>query len=97
MTPARAESIVVTSLGVTALFTVGGDLAGGARPSIGQFVGLGVVGVGLAVGASFAPDLAAGFAALIAVTSVFVYGAPFATAVTHLTHPTHTPPRKAKP
>lgn len=97
MTPARAEGIVVAAVGITGLFTIGGDLAGGTRPSIGQFVGLGVAGVGLSLAAGVVPELAAGFAILVALTSVFVYGAPFAAAVTHLTHPTQTPPRKGRP
>lgn len=96
MTPDRANQLIVTSLGVTALVTVGSDLATGTMPGIGTFVGLGVTGVVLTVSTNFAPTLAAGFGVLVMVTSVFVYGAPLAQHLTSLTTHQTTPTKRKK-
>lgn len=84
-TEGHAQELVVGCLAATAVVAAGSSLASGELPGMRMVIGLSFTGVGLAAGAMFAPDIAGGLAALILVSSLFVYGTPLLDAITTLT------------
>lgn len=98
MNTARANTLIVTSLAVTGTVAAGSGLSRGELPGVSLVVGLAGAGVGLAVAAQFAPDLAGMFAVLLMAGAVFAYGEPFFTAVAGITGGQPKPKRgHAKP
>lgn len=85
MNTSSAQGVVVTSLLVTGTVATGSAIASHELPGIRLVIGLSVAGFGLAIGAQAAPELAAGLAALMATTAVFVYGGPLISALAHQT------------
>jgi hypothetical protein len=79
---AGAQSFVLTSLVVSGALAVVKDAATKQLPPIRLGIGLAFTGLTLATLAQFAPALASAFAALLLVSSVFVYGGPALSAIT---------------
>lgn len=70
----RAEPVVIGSLFAVGVLDMLHDAATQTRPSVRQTLGLAVAGLILTVAAGPAPTLAAGFALLLLVTSLFSIG-----------------------
>lgn len=103
MSEDRAQGLVVGCLAASAVIGAGNAIAEGHAPSARQLVGFSFVAVGLATASMFAPNLAGGMAALVLVSSVFLYSEPLYQAVSGVvgtssttspstpSTPTHTP------
>lgn len=76
MNTAQANSVIVTSLAVTGALVVVRDARDGQAPPIRFLMGMTIAGVGMAVLAQGAPEIAGALAALVGVTAALVYGAP---------------------
>lgn len=74
MTTDSANDLVVGALVVTGIVVTVRDLAHGKRPSLGLPIGLTIVGMMLAAASDFAPDLAGGFAVLLALGALLRTG-----------------------
>lgn len=97
MNTTRAQTLIVGCLSASAAVAAGSSLASGeGLPGMKMLVGVGVVGVGLSTTAMFAPDLAGGFAALVLVSTVFVYGGPAMDAVASITEGRPVRPRRSR-
>lgn len=75
MSTDRANGLVLTSLTVSAALVLIRDAAAKEVPSPRFMLGTVLTGAGLAVMSQFAPQLAGGFAVLLLISSIFVYGA----------------------
>lgn len=96
MTEDKANGLIVTSAAVAGVLMLVKDAAapGKATPVRG-LVGLTFASLGLSVLAESTPNIAGGLAALVLLSSVFVYGAPAWTAITNATAPPKTSAKKA--
>lgn len=96
----RANGLIVTSLAVSSALVLIRDAQTSTLPAGRFIVGTAVAGVGLAVTAQFAPELAGGLAVLLLASSALVYGGPawsaLADRVTPATAPT-APPARSQP
>lgn len=90
----RADQLVVGCLAATAAIAAGNAVVAGTAPAPRQLVGLTFAGLGLAVGAMFAPGLASGLAVLMLTTTALVYGGPLYDAVSSVTGDPTTPTPK---
>lgn len=90
----RAQGLVVGCLAAAAVIGAGNAIAEGQAPSARQLVGFGFVAVGLATASMFAPDLAGGMAALVLVSTAFLYGTPLYDAVSGVTSSTSPTPHQ---
>lgn len=68
--------MIVTSLAISGTLVIVRDAADNRPPALRLFVGMTVLGVGLATMAGPWPQMAGGLAALVALSTAFVYGAP---------------------
>lgn len=72
----NTQALVITSVVTTGIVATVGSFAQGKRPTVRMGIGLLFAGTVLAVGAETVPSLAAGFATLMLVSSLAVYGGP---------------------
>ena len=87
MTTDHANALIVTSLGVAGALIIVKDATTSTAPAARYWVGLTFAGLGLAVLAEEAPQLAGSLAVLVMVSSAFVYGGPAWAAITKATTP----------
>lgn len=76
MSPAQARRYVVVGVLGVGVVTTMNAFSEGHPPTIRTGIGLAALAVMLGIGAELAPELAAGFAVLALVTSLFVQGGP---------------------
>lgn len=89
MTPEKAKTIVIVGTGGTVLIgTVSLIARTGELPSATVPLGGFIAGVMLALLAEFAPEVAAAFAAVGLITSIFVYGGDAVLTLRNLTEGT---------
>lgn len=86
--PSAQTTIVTTGAGVLALHIVAAGLDG-HPPAARRVIGCGVVTLGLSIGATYAPELAASMALLWGVSTVLISGRPVLTAITSTTKATN--------
>lgn len=82
MTESHAKTLILASVGTSAVLASLDSISRGQRPDLRIFVGAGVTGFLLLVGAEVSPQLAGGFALLLLVGALLTNGVKAAGAVT---------------
>lgn len=95
--PAKAQTIVVTTMLVAGVLVVIRSADSGTKPTARQVLGIGVSGVGLSFAAQFAPRLAAAFSLLWLTSEVMLYGGPAFDAITKATSKNTGTTKSSKP